>query len=125
MFYFFSIVLNLYAHVFLQIWEIFQFISSTIFFCIMLLLSTSDSNDMNLTPLVKSWMLVVFFFKSLILFFGCVGSWFQCTGSVVAHWLSCPKACGILVPQPGMEPESSALEGGFVTTGPSGKSLFT
>ena len=32
-------------------------------------------------------------------------------------------ACGILVPRPGIEPASSALEGGFLTTGPPGKSL--
>ena len=31
-------------------------------------------------------------------------------------------ACGVLVaPQPGIKPTSSALEGGFLTTGPSGK----
>ena len=29
-----------------------------------------------------------------------------------------PIACGILVPQPGIEPTSPALEGGFLTTGP-------
>ena len=27
----------------------------------------------------------------------------------------CPTACGILVPQPGVEPASPALEGGFLT----------
>ena len=42
---------------------------------------------------------------------------------VVAHGLSCPAACGILVPRPGTEPASSALEGRFFTTGPPGKSL--
>ena len=42
---------------------------------------------------------------------------------VVARGLSCPKACGILVPRPGIEPASPALEGGFFTTGPPGKSL--
>ena len=31
--------------------------------------------------------------------------------------LSCSIACEILVPQPGMEPESRVLEGGFLTTG--------
>ena len=41
---------------------------------------------------------------------------------VVAHGLSCHAACGILVPRPGIEPESPALEGGFLTTGPPGKS---
>ena len=47
----------------------------------------------------------------------------ECSGSVVAtHQLSCPMACGILVPQPEMEPTSPALEGGFLTTGLPGKS---
>ena len=43
---------------------------------------------------------------------------------VVVCGLSCPAACGILVPRPGIEPTSSALEGGVLTTGPPGKSLF-
>ena len=42
---------------------------------------------------------------------------------VVARGLSCPTACGILVPQPGIEPTSPALEGRFFTTGSPGKSL--
>ena len=37
---------------------------------------------------------------------------------VVARRLSCPAACGILVPRPGIEPVSPALEGSFFTTGP-------
>ena len=49
------------------------------------------------------------------------------TGSVAAaHVLSsyCMGlvACGILVPQPGIKPTSPVLEGGFLTTGPPGKS---
>ena len=39
-----------------------------------------------------------------------------------AHRLSCPMACGILVPRPGIEPSSLTLAGGFLTTGPPGKS---
>ena len=40
------------------------------------------------------------------------------SGSVtVTHGLSCPVACG-----PGIEPVSPALAGGFLTTGPPGKS---
>ena len=34
------------------------------------------------------------------------------------------KACGILVPRPGLKLASSALEGGFLTTGSPGKSSF-
>ena len=41
---------------------------------------------------------------------------------VVARGLSCPTACGIFVPQLGIEPASPALEDGFFTTGPPGKS---
>ena len=41
---------------------------------------------------------------------------------VVAHGLSCPKACGILVSGPGMEPMFPALAGGFLTMEPLGKS---
>ena len=48
---------------------------------------------------------------------------------IVAHRLSScglrvllPCACGILGPQPGIEPASPALEGGFLITGPQGKS---
>ena len=52
------------------------------------------------------------------------GMWaLECAGSVVAACrLSCPVACGILVPRPGIKPMSPALEGGFLTTGPPGKS---
>ena len=31
--------------------------------------------------------------------------------------------CGLLTPQPGIEPTSPALQGGFLITGPPGKSL--
>ena len=37
-------------------------------------------------------------------------------------WLSCPAACGILVPRPGIELSSPALEGRLSTTGLPGKS---
>ena len=45
-------------------------------------------------------------------------------GSAVAVGnLSCSAARGILVPRPGIEPESPALQGGFLTTAPPGKHL--
>ena len=47
----------------------------------------------------------------------------ECTGSVVGvRALSCPTARGLLVPRPGIEPKSPALEGRFLITGPTGKS---
>ena len=38
-------------------------------------------------------------------------------------WFFGHKPCGILAPQPGIEPTSPAFEGGFLTTGTPGKSL--
>ena len=38
----------------------------------------------------------------------------------MAHGLGCPVACGILIPGPGIKPES--LAGGFLSTRPPGKS---
>ena len=47
------------------------------------------------------------------------------TGSAAAaRGLRFPTACGILVPQPEIKFMSPALEGGFSTTGPPGKSRF-
>ena len=43
--------------------------------------------------------------------------------SLVAPGLSFPMACEIIIPQAGIEPTSSALEGRFSTTEPLGKSL--
>ena len=40
---------------------------------------------------------------------------------VVGQGFNCSRACGILVPQPGMEPMSPALHVGFLTTRPQGK----
>ena len=42
---------------------------------------------------------------------------------IVVHKLSCPVACVVLVPQPGIEPTSLVSEGEFLTTGPPVKSL--
>ena len=42
---------------------------------------------------------------------------------VVIHGLGGPVACGIFVPRPGIESLSPALAGGFLPSGPPGKSL--
>ena len=58
------------------------------------------------------------------IFFGCIRPLFQCLGSVVAvQELSCLFPCETSVPQPGIEPMSPALEGGFLTTELPRKSL--
>ena len=43
--------------------------------------------------------------------------------SSCAHELGCSMARGVLVPLPGMEPMSFALQGKFLTAGPPGKPL--
>ena len=51
--------------------------------------------------------------------------WQKLTGSVsVLLRLSCSAACGILLPHPGIEPMSPALQGRFLTTGPQEKSFL-
>ena len=54
------------------------------------------------------------------------GAWaLDCEGSAVAvHGLCCFSARGILVPRPGIEPLSPALQDVFLTTWPPGKSLL-
>ena len=48
----------------------------------------------------------------------------QCIDSLVmTHGLSCTVAGGVLVPHLGIEPTPLALQGRFLSTGPSGKSL--
>ena len=51
------------------------------------------------------------------------GTWAPEQASSVVVVCSCPAARGILVPWPGIKPASSALQDGFLTTGPPGKSL--
>ena len=70
-----------------------------------------------------SFIVSFFFFFLFNLFYPwlCWGLVVACGLFTVARVLSCPKACGILVPQPGIEPTSPALEGRFPTTGPPGK----
>ena len=66
-----------------------------------------------------------FFFFALLGLIAALGFLLlQSMGTVVpALRLSCPEARGILVPQPGIEPISPALESRFLTTGPPGKFL--
>ena len=47
---------------------------------------------------------------------GLLYSWHVGSGAA-AFGLRCPLTCGILVPQPGIESTSLALEGVFLTTG--------
>ena len=71
---------------------------------------------------ISGYCEVYLFFK--FIYFGCAGSSLWHVGSLGrTHRLSCPSACGILVPRSGMEPQSPALEGRFLITGPPGKSL--
>ena len=60
--------------------------------------------------------IIYFFFKSLL-------NLLQYCFCFV-FWFFDPEACGILAPQPGIEPESPALQGEVLTTGPPRKSQF-
>ena len=50
------------------------------------------------------------------------GSHYACACSVVLCGLSCPVACGVSAPQPGIKALSPALQGRFLTTEASAKS---
>ena len=69
-----------------------------------------------------------FFFK-IFFFFGC-GPFLKSLLNLLQYcfcfmfWFSGHEACGILAPQPGMEPTPHALEGKVLTTGLPGKSLL-
>ena len=63
-------------------------------------------------------------FCNCLVFFVCMAllGLHHSTSLVVACGPGCPEACGILVPQSGIEFASPALEGEFLTTGPPEKS---
>ena len=54
-----------------------------------------------------------------------MGSMAAWVSVLVGHGRGCPKACGILVPQPGIGPESPVLGGELSITGPQGKFLLS
>ena len=47
--------------------------------------------------------------------------WLCYNTASVLFWFFGQEACGILAPQPGIEPEFPALDGEVLTTGPPGK----
>ena len=77
--------------------------------------------------IVLHWVFIVVCGTSLVVNHGlyrvCVFTDCSAQASVFALCrLGCPVACGILVPQPGIEPASPASENRFLTAGPPGKS---
>ena len=88
-------------------------------------------NKLDIVVLFLSFLLKIFIYFTLsVLVVACrifIMSCriFSCGAQilVVAHRVSCSEACGILVPRPGIEPVSPALEGRFLTTRPPGTSL--
>ena len=83
-------------------------------------LQGTDCSGLKHIRCVEIQAFILFFFN---IYFAVSGLSYGCVDSlVVAHRLSCSTACGILVPQPETEPVSPALQGGVLTTGPSGKS---
>ena len=90
-------------------------------------------------PALNLSLLENIFKKNSVYLFGCAGSSLRHVGSSLHHMdlslqfvaslavvnrLSYSYTCGILVPQPGIEPVSPAFQGGFLSTGPPGKSLI-
>ena len=84
-----------------------------------------EKNFLNpqIVPSLSSWSyfklaaLLFHFFINIFLFFKYIYFYFGCTGFSCVMQLSCPVACGVLVPQPGLEPTSPTLDGRFFTTG--------
>lgn len=82
--------------------------------------------DFGKVTFLSELQILTFFLKGIVspFFFPAVLG--LCRGTqaspVVASGLRCSLVCGILVPRPGMETASPALENGFSTSGPSGKS---
>ena len=72
-----------------------------------------------------------FLCQNIFYLFGCVGSQLRPEGFslyhagsfVVACGFSCSGVCGILATRSGTKPQSPALQGGCLTSGPPGKSL--
>ena len=78
---------------------------------------------MPCSALGRAHILQLIFFQKYLFIWLCWVLVVACGISVlVVHRLGCSKACGILFPWPGIEPESPALQGRFLTTGPLGKS---
>ena len=81
-------------------------------------------NKLDIVVLFFSFLLKIFtYFTLSVLVVACRIFVMSCTifscGAqtlLVAHRVSCSEACGILVPRPGIEPVSPALEGRFQWT---------
>ena len=108
-----KLVWDIATHCMLQewIWDLFFFFNSHLFGCLRSYLQREAS-------LLNQCDLLLWGTDSLLVL-GLQGMW--------AQWLQraglVAMACGILVPQTGIEPASPALQGRFLTTGPSGKPL--
>ena len=94
-----------------------------------------SSCDASISPTCDTWVLVVTHCFPYLWYMGssCGTSVSLLISLLVMHgFCSCsawnyqnvaPQNVGLLIPWPGIEPASPALEGGFLTTGPLGKSL--
>ena len=105
----------------MEVWDIFNYILGFLFFWLhwvfvaglrLSLVVMSGGHSFLQCAGVSLWWLLLF---------QSIGSR-HAVSVIAACRLSFPKACGILVPCPGIEPVSPALQGRFLTTGPPGKS---
>ena len=80
--------------------------------------------SLNFFKFVYFWLCWIFDFLRWLLLLWNMGSRVHGLESLWCRGLSSPVACGILIPRPEIEPTFAAWQGGFLTTGPSGKCLW-
>ena len=125
------------VHIYLQLLYLLFLIDPLIImqcFCLITFLIFLNFNlihSNSLLPLFKIFYLFYFWQHWVLIavrlaLFCCVWAFSSCSEgqllSVVAHGLSFPMTCGILVLRPGIKPKSPALAGGCLASGPPGKS---
>ena len=124
---FYSVLLIHLLILFIFFWIFFKFYFIFKLYITVLVLPNIKMNPPQVYMCSPSWTLLPP--PSLILF---KNSFIYFLVFVSMHWVliaacrlsSCLQVCRILVLWPGIEPESPALQGRFLTIGPPGKSLF-
>ena len=116
-----------HAHVYTDI-HLHKFTSMQIHTCINIQMHThTNTHIVGRRMFSKEWVAEAYdffeiFILSLLICLVAPGSYCSSWTLQLWHGPSRPAACGILVPRPGIEPMSPALQGRISTTGPWGKS---
>ena len=91
-------------------------------FCVVLIAMVGNKEAGELVSVTRMFFLIVFFFVTIVFLF-CSRMFCYTCFFCFLFWFFGPKACGILAPQPRIEPTSPALEGTVLSPEPPGKSL--